>query len=438
MYIQQMQTVLRSIFQAHRDSLVEERFSTCIWGAAGIGKTDTMSQIATELDMICVPVRISQVDASELVGIPRSYEAYPGVRIQIYDLPGYLPHAKRDSEGNPLTKTYEDGIEREVLDIDLLGAKIANRKQLMAKHGATWKQHVKGVVIFFDEINRATDDQSKQAIFEFVERYVMHTYECPSNTVIVAAANPSNDNYSVNEMDQERAFMDRFLHLVLETRTDDWLLWAEKSKRNRHVRNYINKHQESLMTKESAIELNVVPSPRSWGKFMHNLLEYVNLPNEDGVLREVFTGVVGDLIAQDFKNFMDEGSEHVLSAEEIFLHYPDFRHYVVEATDENREDYINACTTNLYNFLREQENIEAYNLTEKVFIKNEFDEEVLHRNCNPRVNNMALFIEDLPKEFRQTLIQQIANIPHANKVIGPCDELFEFVDTEAEAAHSAS
>ena len=63
-------------------------------------------------------------------------------------------------------------------------------------------------LIFLDEINRARRDVL-QAVFQLVLDKRIHTYELPKGWHVVAAMNPSTQDYIVTDL-SDKAFLDRF------------------------------------------------------------------------------------------------------------------------------------------------------------------------------------------------------------------------------------
>lgn len=441
MYFSHLGTTLNLFAKSHRDSKVKKRFSTMVTGGSGIGKTDIIKQVGTDLDMAVVISHVSQLEPGELIGIPKPYEVRPGLFVMRYILPGYLPHYKYNDEGEPISKVFDDGVERKVIDVDLLGSKVKNKKLLQTKHGDTWKEKVKGVIIFLDEINRAVGDDTKQAIFELPGDYAIHEYEVPEHCVVFAAANPSTNDYQVNEMDQEKAWMDRFVHLKAEGRVEDSLLYFEKNKYDSSIISFINADTEALMEKEENFQLNVKRTPRSY-EVLNNILKHVNLPDEDTIRREVFIGILGDEYGNNFTNHLKENLELVPSGEQIVIAYETIRERVIQAVEQNEMHFINQVTRYLYTFLAQDENVQRYLWREAtsedvaLMLEDEIEisigEPVVNEeNCN----NIVLFLEDLHSETRMSLVKQIIEFDEVNNVIGNSQIIFDTLENDSNEAN---
>lgn len=419
MYMQNLKKFTQTFVQKHRDNEMSTRLALNVIGHAGNGKTEMMEQVATHLDMAIVAPRAGELEGGEFTGIPIPKD-FSGGTVMNYALPGYLPHYKLDANGKPEVWIDDEGIERKRINVELLGAAVKNRRALEQKHGEDWANKVKGVVIFLDEVNRAQDDQTKMSIFQLPEKYAIHTYEVPDHCVVMAAMNPSTDEYQVNEMDQEKAFMNRFIHVKAEARTQDWLLWAERADVDPAITSYINADPNALQDKVDFFEINVPLTPRSWGKVVSTLLKDLDLRSfDDDVIREVLTGVVGSIHANNFVNHMKENMDKVVTGEEIIKDYKKVQKKITEAVDKNRMDYLDQVTRNLYVLLAEEENIKKFKVEENI-------------------EHIELFLADLPPEVRMTFVQQIIQFDYMNELLGASDAVFEILNSDAMRAHSSN
>lgn len=441
MYIRQLDKTLKSLALAHRDNKVARRFSTMVTGGSGIGKTDVVKKIATELDMAVVIIHVAQLEPGELLGIPRSMEVRKGVTVQRYDLPGYLPHYLCDSNGQPISKTFEDGIVRNLIDVELLGSKVKNRAQLKAKHGNQWHQQVKGVILFLDEISRAVGDDTKQAIFELPGDYSLHEYEVPESVVIFAAANPSTNDYQVNDMDQEKAWMDRFIHLKAEGRIEDSINYFEKNGFEDTIISFISADNEALMVPEEPYKLNVTRTPRSY-EVLDNVLKYVDLPNEDSIKQEVFSGILGLEYGTTFANHLKNTFEFVPNGLKICTAYDEVRSFILDAVEKNKSSFINQTTTYLHSFLSFEENVTKHfyrqaDQQDVDFARNEGLSPVSLGESIPNtayINNLTQYLMDLPSDFRMSLIIRIVKFDWVNDLISEEKEIFDILKLDGDIA----
>lgn len=445
MYISQLEQTLTSFAIGHRDTLIgpltNRRFSTMIIGGAGIGKTESVLNIGTNLDMAVVITHVSQLEPGELLGIPRSVEVRPGVTVQRYDLPGYLPHYKLDESGEIETKVFEDGIVRKVIDVLLLGSKVKNRRQLQEKHGFNWHEKVKGVILFLDEINRAVGDDTKQAIFELPGDYALHEYEVPESCIIIAAGNPSTSDYQVNEMDEEKAWMDRFIGLKVEGRLNDSIRYFQKKEYDPAILSFITSDEDALMEPEESFDLNVKRTPRSY-KALDTLLKYIDLPDRDSVRQEIFMGVLGTEYGMSFSNHLKHNLETVPSGKTVLMNYESVRPLVQEALAENRFSYTDRIVRHVQVLFEDESLMKSLSwiaATEEdvVRIKSSINTEVAIGDSIPNpahVKNIVNFLSDLPSEIRMSLITQTIDFEWVNEFLGPEDIIYNTMENDSKDA----
>ena len=149
-----------------------------LWGHRGLGKSSLHEQIARSTAWGFINMRCSQMEASDLRGLPDKENG-----MTVYRHPADLPHGHEDEdtcpacyfEKNPEAKK-EDGIPREIFLID------GDEKQIL-QEGA----YCKGL-LFLDEINRAEDDVL-QAGFELVLDYKVGQYRVPKGWSVHCAGN---------------------------------------------------------------------------------------------------------------------------------------------------------------------------------------------------------------------------------------------------------
>lgn len=426
MYLSQLDTTLKCFVTSHRDNLVNRRFATMITGGSGVGKTSIVKKIGTELDMAVVITHVAQLEPGELLGIPRSIEVKKGLFIQRYDLPGYLPHYLLDENGEIVSKEFDDGITRKCIDVRLLGSKVKNKKELMKKYGEKWYEHVKGVIIFLDEINRAVGDDTKQAIFELPGDYALHEYEVPESCMIIAAANPSTNDYQVNEMDQEKAWMDRFIHLTAEGRVEDSLRYFKENEFEESIISFIMADEEALMEKEKPFTPNVKRTPRSY-EILDNVLKYVKLPDNDTIKREVFTGILGMEYGNNFTKHLKEKLDYIPTVNEMITQYDDVRSVVQSAINENKISFVNQIVRQLQNFFSTEKEV-----LDMMWTENEHGESIPNAVY---IQNVVLFLEDLPSEIRMSFVKKIVEHDWTNMLLGPEDIVFETLMEDQEDAY---
>ena len=455
MYIQDAELVLESIFMAHRDNKVSYRHVPLLHGPAGIGKTQLIKYISTKLGMACINVRVGQLESADLIGIPRSKKRFLNKKLEelfakaeksdglgkffettrglvslfastdsymVYDLPNFLPHYLKDEKGNVITVIDEDTKEeRKVLDIDGLGDMVVNRKELEEMFDGDMTK-VKGAVIFLDEINRIAGDDMKQSIFQLPEAYKMHTYKVPEGCAIVAAANPNTNDYQVSEIDQDKAFMDRFMHLKLSTNVESWMSWAGRKGIHHGLMSFYNAMPDALQTNEKPYQLPIHPTPRS-AELLNTLLTEVELPTNDSIRREVFMGILGAEFGPMLQKHLKENITQVPKAEEIILNYSKHQPLIQSMAKANNQDFLNQVWRNVYTYCQDAKNWDE--------IKNAINKPDPKNPGQMIPGNLDLYILDLPSEMAMTYVQQLIKIRVDNKplndILGDSDVIFKYL-----------
>lgn len=414
MYIAQTEELLEAIYTAHRDNKVSYRFTTLIHGAAGIGKTQLQKFLATKLGMALINVRVGQLEPGDLIGIPYNVRVNK-VNIMEYSIPNYLPQYKYDEHGEPVLRKDRS----HALDIERMGDIVQNRKELLEMFDGDLNE-VKGAVIFLDEINRIAGDDTKQAIFQLPEQYRIHTYRVPDSCVLVAAANPSTNEYQVSDIDGDKAFMDRFMHIKMRARVEDWMAWAMGRGIHPDLISFYNEMPDALLAEEKSFNLNIHPSPRS-AELIHTLLTEVDLPTDDSIRREVFMGILGDKYGPLLCNHLRENLGKVLTGSDIIEKYQvggdkGLRKLIKNAIKEKRVDYIDQVNRNVYSYLRNVENWETL-------------------ESDDNIENLEEYLKDLSSEQRMTLVQQLIKIKigtrELNDILGQSDLIYETLKSDS-------
>ena len=268
-----------------------------LWGHRGLGKSSLHEQIARSTAWGFINMRCSQMEASDLRGLPDKENG-----MTVYRHPADLPHGHEDEdtcpacyfEKNPEAKK-EDGIPREIFLID------GDEKQIL-QEGA----YCKGL-LFLDEINRAEDDVL-QAGFELVLDYKVGQYRVPKGWSVHCAGNYM-DGYMVNNF-SDPAFLDRFCHLNLTNSEEYFKGWSEYMSRyggSSKIMQFVGFNPEHLMGKvKGEMGFSIQPSPRSW-EFIARIEDTCRERTYTStVKRAVISGIIGSSLAMQYEAFTCE------------------------------------------------------------------------------------------------------------------------------------
>lgn len=171
---------------------VDKQRPAFVWGAPGIGKSDTVAQVANSLEYELRDVRLNLMDPTDIKGFPM-----PNVEAGHME---WLP-------ANFLPKMY---IKKEVKI-----TKTKTETQLVAND-------TKGI-LFLDELNQAPPSV-QAASYQLLLNRQVGDYKLPAGWSMLAAGNRESDRANAQHMPSALAL--RLIHLDYEINVDDWCDWA--------------------------------------------------------------------------------------------------------------------------------------------------------------------------------------------------------------------
>ncbi len=193
-----------------------------LWGPPGVGKSDIIAQVAQKHDVPLLDIRLSQMEPSDLRGIP-----FRQGDLVEWAVPAMLPDAER--------------------------------------HGETG-------ILFLDEITSAPPSVSAAAYQLILDRR-LGQYEIPEGWAIFAAGNRQGDRGVTYTMPAPLA--NRFSHFEIELNLDDWVAWAYANGIDERIIAFLRFRPEMLFDFDPAHNPVAFPSPRSW-EFAHRALQKFN------------------------------------------------------------------------------------------------------------------------------------------------------------------
>ncbi|HHJ19773.1 MAG TPA: AAA family ATPase [Gammaproteobacteria bacterium] len=190
-----------------------------LWGPPGVGKSDIVAQISSRHDVPVLDIRLSQMEPSDLRGIP-----FRSGDLVEWAIPAMLPDQKR--------------------------------------HGPSG-------VLFLDEITSAPPSVSAAAYQLILDRR-LGQYEIPEGWAIFAAGNRQGDRGVTYTMPAPLA--NRFSHFEIDINLDDWVAWAYANGIDDRVIAFLRFRPELLFDFDPAHNPVAFPTPRSW-EFAHRALK---------------------------------------------------------------------------------------------------------------------------------------------------------------------
>jgi hypothetical protein len=190
-----------------------------LWGPPGVGKSQIIAQVAARHHATVIDIRLSQLEPSDLRGIPFRVED----RVE-WAVPAMLPDAGRDGAAG---------------------------------------------ILFLDEITSAPPSVSAAAYQLILDRR-LGSYEIPEGWAIFAAGNRQGDRGVTYTMPAPLA--NRFSHFEVEPNLDDWVSWAYANGIDERLIGFLRFRPELLFDFDPAHNPVAFPSPRSW-EFAHRALQ---------------------------------------------------------------------------------------------------------------------------------------------------------------------
>ncbi len=252
--------------------------SVIVEGDHGIGKSDSVYSFAKANNFHVEPLFLSHQEVADLIGIPTLEKSEDGFPLTTWSKPIWL-----------------------------------HRMEEAAKRGQR-------TILFLDELNRA-QTEVRQAALQLVLDKMIHEHHLPETVVngvsfqsfVVAAVNPSDGFYQVDELDP--ALLDRFLHFKLTVNADSWIEWATNNGVHKTIISYISNSRDKLYVRDE--NAAIFPTPRSWTKLSELLKSYEdkNIDNQ-ALMHNLITGKIGYTVGAQFMTYYKENSV-LISVEDI-------------------------------------------------------------------------------------------------------------------------
>lgn len=326
MNIEQMKTVLKEI-------LLRTDLTPCVVGHRGVGKTAGIIQVCREIGRRYVPLRLGQMEVGDLVGLP-----FREGEVMRWSRPCWWPD--------------DDGEE---------------------------------TLVHCDELNRAQQEDTLQAIFQFVEppaegqRRALHTHKLDLRHKVVVTINPPDGTYQVVPLD--RALIDRMVMLYVETDYRCWAAYARERSLDADVQQFLAASPQLLARQGSEMEVQAEPTERGW-EIVSILRQSCRFPRE--LEMEVYAGVIGREAAVAFLRWCSEERSRPVSAREVLESWPE----VADRAAAQRDDLRAATMSDVVATLQGAKGLGTV------------EEE-----------NLVGYIDSLPRDLRFGLVKALLKIP---------------------------
>jgi hypothetical protein len=326
MNVEQMKVVLKEI-------LTRTDLTPCVVGHRGVGKTAGIIQLSRELDRKYVPLRLGQMEVGDLVGIP-----YREGTVMHWSRPSWWPNDEAPE-----------------------------------------------TVIHCDELNRAQQEDTLQAIFQFVEppaegqQRALHTHKLGLRHKVVVTINPPDGTYQVATLD--RALIDRMVMLYVESDYQCWARYAAARELDGGVRGFLAGNPAFLARQGSPLDMDVEPTERGW-EMVSIIRRRCRLPRD--LEMEVYAGIIGKEAAVSFLRWCADQAGRPVPATEVLDNWT----AVVEAVRKQRDDAQAATMQELLTLLQVSPTLTV-----------------------PQEENLVSYLECLPRDMRFATIKSLLKIP---------------------------
>ena len=326
MNIEQMKVVIKEI-------ITQTDLTPCVVGHRGVGKSAGIIQACREIDRKYVSLRLGQMEVGDLVGIP-----FREGNVMHWSRPSWWP-----GDEDPPT------------------------------------------VVHCDELNRAQQEDTLQAIFQFVEPPAeglfrsLHTHHLSKRHKVIVSINPPDGTYQVATLD--RALIDRMVMLFVETDYSCWARYAAQRELAGDVRHFLAGNSGMLARQGAPMELQVEATERGW-EMVSTLRKSCRFPQE--LEMEVYAGIVGKEAAITFMRWLADSKGRPLSAAEVLNDWQQ-----VAGQAESQRDDVQAATIN--------------DLTATLHISPALEPE--------QEANLVAYIAVLPRDLRFGFVKSLLKIP---------------------------
>ncbi len=253
----QLTTVLEKEFQGAASG---HHTPVMLWGPPGVGKSQMVRQLAEKNQVQVIDIRLSQMEPSDLRGIP-----FREGSLVEWAIPAMLPDAGRHGENG---------------------------------------------ILFLDEITSAAPSVSAAAYQLILDRR-LGQYVVPSGWAIFAAGNRQGDRGVTYTMPAPLA--NRFSHFEVDVNLDDWVTWAYANEIDERIIAFLRFRPDLLFDFDPAHNPVAFPSPRSW-EYAHRALQ--KFSDHPDLLVGVLQASVGPAAGVELNAFISN-LEHLPDLEAI-------------------------------------------------------------------------------------------------------------------------
>lgn len=370
-----------------------------IKGRHGVGKSESASQYAKEQDMHFEPLILSLMDTGDMLGLPVT-ERVNGMMSTLWAAPSWytnivnaawpqkftldrLQFMDKDFQEYLLKKDSSPFSGRESLNTAYCEFyKLPNDRLQILRQDNVRNLDSRRSVLFLDEFNRAPSD-ILNASLQLILDHRLHSHELPlvkgQETLVVAAVNPSDGAYTVQEFDP--ALLDRFVDCEVTPDLKIWTRWAKENKVNQVVIDFLIENQSKFHFEPK--DGSKGASPRSWTRLATYIDRLEDTPKD--IMSHYIKGTVGSSLAAQFLMFYTSYGSG--------MNYQTLRKLVKAAVKKNKDGPIQDTADGIAVVLKDVDAIKKLEYAE-TFIAEYLGKGKSDEECLP----MLVYLYSLPLE----------------------------------------
>jgi len=225
----------------------EKQIPLFLWGACGIGKSSMVKELAKDLKIDFIDVRISQLEPSDLRGLP--------------------------SVSNGETKWLSPN----------------------------WLPKCGKGILFFDELNLAVPS-IQASCYQLILDRKLGDYTLPQGWVILSAGNRIEDKANTFEMPSPLA--NRFIHTELVVPSvEAWQNWAFANGIDGRIISFLNWKPTRLFGFDNKLKDKAFATPRTW-EFTSHLIKGLEYDKDKELMDTLIASAVGEGTAIEMTAFL--------------------------------------------------------------------------------------------------------------------------------------
>jgi hypothetical protein len=254
-----------------------------IEGDAGLGKTSSVKQLASELNMDMIRLNLAEFEElGDLVG-------FPVKEFEISNAEGKTTWINEHQIDAAMKKGY----------------KVINKR--MAHAAPEWIQgRGEGGFLILDDYTRA-DHRFMQATMTLIDEQAYASWKLPKNWHILLTTNPDNGDYNVTSLDV--AQKTRFISTEVKFDVNIWAKWAEKANIDSRCINFLLMNPELVSQRIN---------PRMITTFFNSISSIQDFAKNLPIIQMIGEGSVGNDFASMFTMFINNKLDKIIGPKDIF------------------------------------------------------------------------------------------------------------------------